>query len=62
MLVGDSVWDVRSGHAAGIAVIGLLSGGFGHAELEEAGADLVLEDAAELERRLDEVLARERAT
>jgi HAD superfamily hydrolase (TIGR01509 family) len=56
VLVGDSVWDVRSGHAAGIAVIGLLSGGFGRAELQEAGADLVLEDVAELGRRLDEVL------
>jgi HAD superfamily hydrolase (TIGR01509 family) len=59
VLIGDSVWDVRSGHAAGIPVIALLSGGFGHAELEGAGADLVLDDVAELDRRLDDVLAHE---
>jgi HAD superfamily hydrolase (TIGR01549 family) len=57
VLVGDSVWDVRSGGEAGIPVIGLLSGGFGRAELEEAGAILVCDDAAELVLRLDDLLA-----
>ena len=56
VLVGDSVWDVRSGQKAGIPVIGLLSGGFGRAELEDAGADLVCDDARELRERLDAVL------
>jgi HAD superfamily hydrolase (TIGR01549 family) len=58
VLVGDSVWDARSGHEAGILVIGLLTGGIGRAELEEAGADLVCDDVVELTRRLDELLAR----
>ena len=57
VLVGDSVWDVQSGHEAGIAVIGLLSGGFGRAELEDAGADLVCTDAAELRERLGDLLS-----
>jgi HAD superfamily hydrolase (TIGR01509 family) len=57
VLVGDSVWDVHSGHDAGIPVIGLLSGGFGRAELEDAGADLVCADAAELGERLGDLLS-----
>jgi len=57
VLVGDSVWDVHSGHDAGIPVIGLLSGGFGRAELEDAGADLVCADAAELRERLGDLLS-----
>ncbi len=57
VLVGDSVWDVRSGRKAGIPVLGLLTGGVGRAELEEAGAEVVLDDASELCRRLDELLS-----
>jgi phosphoglycolate phosphatase-like HAD superfamily hydrolase len=58
VMVGDSVWDVRSGHEARIPVVGVLTGGFGRAELEDAGADLVCEDLQELRDRLDEVVAR----
>ncbi len=58
VLVGDSVWDVRSGAEAGIAVIGLLSGGVGRQELEDAGAVAVCDDAADLARRLDDLLTR----
>jgi HAD superfamily hydrolase (TIGR01549 family) len=58
VLVGDSVWDVKSGAEAGPPVIGLLTGGFGRAELEEAGAIVVCDDAAELVLRLDDLLAR----
>jgi HAD superfamily hydrolase (TIGR01549 family) len=57
VLVGDSVWDVQSGREAGIPVIGLLTGGFGRAELEDAGADVVCEDLEELRGRLDELLS-----
>jgi phosphoglycolate phosphatase-like HAD superfamily hydrolase len=39
-------------------VIGLLSGGFGRQELEDAGAILVCDDASELVRRLDDLLVR----
>jgi HAD superfamily hydrolase (TIGR01509 family) len=58
LLVGDSVWDVRSGRAAGLPVIGVLTGGSGRAELEDAGADLVCEDVRDLRDRLDDLLIR----
>ncbi len=58
VMVGDSMWDVESGRRAGLSVVGLLSGGFGRGELEEAGAELVLDDPADLVRRLDEVVER----
>jgi phosphoglycolate phosphatase-like HAD superfamily hydrolase len=48
---------VRSAVDAGLPVIGLLSGGFGRSELEDAGADLVCDDAAELLARLDGLLS-----
>jgi len=53
-LVGDSVWDVEAAAGAGVATIGLLSGGFGEAELRDAGAEAVFDDAADLAGRLDE--------
>jgi len=56
VLVGDSVWDVRSGVEAGVPVIGLLSGGFGRSELEDEGAVRVLADPEELTRALDDLL------
>jgi HAD superfamily hydrolase (TIGR01549 family) len=56
VMIGDSVWDVRSGHQAGVPVVGLLTGGFGRAELEDAGANLTCEDLRELRDRLDELL------
>jgi HAD superfamily hydrolase (TIGR01549 family) len=58
VLVGDSVWDVRSGHEAGIPVVGVLTGGFGRAELEDAGADVVCDDLRELLQRLDDLVRR----
>lgn len=58
LLVGDSVWDCRAAERIGMPTIGLLSGGFGAAELRDAGARAVYEDAAELAGRLDEALAR----
>jgi HAD superfamily hydrolase (TIGR01549 family) len=58
VLIGDSVWDVRSGREAGIPVIGVLTGGFGRAELEDAGADLVCDDVRYLGDHLDDLLIR----
>lgn len=58
VMVGDSVWDLRSGHEAGIPVIGVLTGGFARAELEDAGADVVCDDLEELTARLDELVLR----
>ena len=55
--VGDTVWDVKAAAAAEVRCIGLLTGGISRAELLEAGAVEVYEDAAELRRRLGESLA-----
>ena len=38
VMVGDSVWDIVAAGRAGIRTIGLLTGGFGEAELTDAGA------------------------
>jgi phosphoglycolate phosphatase-like HAD superfamily hydrolase len=38
-------------------MVGLLTGGFGRDELEEAGATVVCENLAELVERLDDLLA-----
>jgi HAD superfamily hydrolase (TIGR01509 family) len=54
VMVGDSVWDIHSARAAGVAAIGLLSGGTSRAELEEAGAIAVYADVSELLEKLDE--------
>lgn len=56
VMVGDSVWDVRSAREAHIPVVGLLTGGFGRAELEDAGADVVCDDLEELVERLDDLV------
>lgn len=58
VLVGDSVWDVRSAKNSGLPVIAVLCGGFGRAELEDEGADVVCEDLEELRARLDELVVR----
>lgn len=55
VVVGDSVWDLLAARRARALGIGLLSGGYGRAELEVAGAYRVYEDPAELLRSLDEV-------
>lgn len=49
VLVGDRYHDVEAGHAHDLATIGVTWGGFGHrAELEEAGATLVVDSPEEL--------------
>jgi len=52
VMVGDSVWDVEAAGAAGIACIGLETGGFSAHELREAGAVAVHHDVDDLRRRL----------
>ena len=56
ILVGDSVWDVESAVRTGLPVVGVLTGGFGRAELEDAGADAVVDDLNELTSRLDDLV------
>lgn len=48
VMVGDTVWDVRAAERAGVPCIGVLSGGISRAELTEAGAIAVYDDAAAL--------------
>ena len=53
-LVGDSLWDVEAAARAGVPAYAVLAGGYGRAELEEAGAVSVYADPAELLERLEE--------
>jgi phosphoglycolate phosphatase-like HAD superfamily hydrolase len=42
--VGDTPRDVSAGHGAGIRVVGVATGAYSVAELEEAGADWAIAD------------------
>jgi phosphoglycolate phosphatase-like HAD superfamily hydrolase len=55
-LVGDTIWDVQAAERAGIACIGVLTGGISEAELREAGAVEVYDDVADLLARFDDSL------
>lgn len=57
VLVGDSVWDVEAARQVGIPTCGLLSGGYSHEELRQAGAAWVYEDPADLLAHLEQVLS-----
>jgi len=59
IVVGDSVWDLLAARRAGALGVGLLSGGYGHDELQSGGAYRVYEDPADLLAHLDEVGIRE---
>lgn len=58
VMIGDAVWDVESAARVDVPTIGLLCGGFGAAELQEAGAIAVYDDPADLLAHLDEALSR----
>ena len=51
-VVGDSVWDVEAGARAGVPAYGVLLGGYGRAELLEAGAVEVYDDLTDLRAHL----------
>lgn len=53
VMVGDTVYDVRAARAAGVACIGLRSGGISDRELREAGAVAVYGNPSELLQELD---------
>ena len=53
VFVGDSVWDAKASVRAGVPVVGVLSGGISRAELESAGASVVLDNAADLLTTID---------
>lgn len=48
LFVGDTVWDVKAAQQAGVACIGVCSGGISATELRDAGAVAVYADVAEL--------------
>ena len=50
-MVGDSTWDCEAAERAGIASIGVLTGGFSEQELREAGAACVFERLDDLRGR-----------
>jgi len=54
-VVGDAVWDLLAARRARMLSVGLLSGGYGEDELNQAGAFRVYRDAAELRDSLDEL-------
>jgi HAD superfamily hydrolase (TIGR01509 family) len=54
VFVGDSVWDAVASVRAGVGIIGLLSGGISAAELTNAGARFVFEDARDLLEHIGE--------
>jgi HAD superfamily hydrolase (TIGR01509 family) len=54
-VVGDAVWDLLAARRAGMLSVGLLSGGYGEAELIASGAFRVYRDAEELLESLDEL-------
>ncbi len=53
VVVGDTVWDAKAADAVGITCIGVRSGGISEAELMEAGAAQVYDDALDLADNLD---------
>ena len=54
-MVGDAVWDLLAARRAGMASVGLLSGGYGADELSRAGAFRIYRDPLELLESLDEL-------
>jgi HAD superfamily hydrolase (TIGR01549 family) len=59
LVIGDSVWDMLAAQRARALGVGMLSGGYGMAELQQSGAFRVYDDPADLLRHVDEVAARD---
>jgi HAD superfamily hydrolase (TIGR01509 family) len=53
IMLGDTVYDVRAANAAGVDCIGLMCGGIGERELQEAGAVAVYGNPSALLQDLD---------
>jgi HAD superfamily hydrolase (TIGR01509 family) len=48
LMIGDTAWDCEAAGRAGIPAVGVLTGGFGAAELRDAGAVEVFQEADEI--------------
>lgn len=59
MVVGDSVWDMLAARRAHFLGVGVLAGGYGEQELDQAGAYRVYADPAEMLLHLDELGVRD---
>ena len=55
VVVGDSIWDMLAAARCRALGVGLLSGGYGPDELQQAGAFRVYDDPADLLSHIDEV-------
>ena len=55
VVVGDSVWDMLAAGRRRALSVGLLSGGYSQAELEQAGAFRVYADPAEMLAHIEDV-------
>ena len=55
VVVGDSIWDMLAAARCKALGVGVLSGGYGSRELQDAGAIRVYEDPADLLRHVDEI-------
>jgi HAD superfamily hydrolase (TIGR01549 family) len=54
VMIGDSRWDVEAAANAGLRTVAVITGGWSHHELREAGAVAVYDSLVELRERLDE--------
>lgn len=54
LVVGDTKWDIEAAGKLGIDVVAVLTGGTTRADLRDAGAVAIYEDAADLLEHLDE--------
>jgi HAD superfamily hydrolase (TIGR01549 family) len=59
LVIGDSTWDMLAAQRARALGVGMLSGGYGEAELQQAGAFRVYADPADLLWHIDEIAARD---
>jgi HAD superfamily hydrolase (TIGR01509 family) len=52
VMLGDTPWDCKAAAAAGVATVGLITGGFSEQELRDGGAVAVFESIGELLDRI----------
>ncbi len=55
VVIGDSIWDMLAAIRCRALGVGLMSGGYGTAELQQAGACRVYDDPADLLLHIDEI-------
>ena len=57
IVIGDTPHDAKAAHAAGMAVLGVLCGGFAEADLRQAGCAEIYDDPADLLKNYDRSMA-----